>query len=998
IKDNGQGGKPEQDIRLEFPDLVTLTVHMIPPKTSSDVAIKKQIWHVSSQDVPQDTPDKYKNYIYRSRIRITSNGINSNVQFNDEMWPGMTLYSDPVFYSDLELTTEIDSSTFNLKYKKGQNTISAVIPSMSSDEQIWVSYLVLVDPAMFNMETAKEFLKTADPDNKYYYEGFKGKVSNKATAKSDEAPKEVRSWGDVGTIGGSIDKWSCPEDHQFSKGLMHWEIVIKSIIDTDYETGYIIDKLPKNMSLVEENTFIRDTATYNIFKNGIDIKQTKNDDGTTDVKFELSEEVMKFLKKKETSQAVITYDTKIERQEESEKRYENVATIYYNGDELMEVSAADTFKKPKDLSKVGPYERDKAPFIEFTVTANPAALDLDPNADELTLEDQLCDYYDLDVDSVKVNGKKPGSDIFTYSSSSRKFTLKLQDGVAYTITYRARVNLKKGEWLSGSNSATLYSDSTTGYKQSAKTEVESEVFQSAASSSSENETGVLNIVKHEKGNDSKLLEGAKFSLTTMDGISTVKKLSEDDKGVIETTGANGVAAYGDLERGVVYMLKEVEAPAQYKIDDTIRFYAFTDTKFSFGSTVTYEGTEYPLTVVPLERASYDVYMENEKIPEKSEGSIKITKTISGTVDDADRDSISFVVNDGTTDVWTGTLGTKFTPNSDGVYEAVIDKLDTGKTYSVTESMKDIDGTTLSVSYEINGGSTVEGKSATGVTVEKDKTTTVSFHNVFTKIIKKGSLKFIKTITGLDDNSLADGITFKIAKESEPGSPIATFTYADIKADGYKQIDDLDFGTYTVTESSTNITDYEFKNTSAQMTSSVEVKAENTADAPAELSLSNVYEKEEKPEEPIEEPVVEPVEVTISKVDITDGPEIEGAELVITKDTEDGQVIESWTSGKVSGETGPHKVKLSEGTYVLKETLVPDDFHLQAESITFTVGADGTVTVAGNVSDEKKVVMVDAPAGALRIVIEEEETGDKVPNAVVTVTTMKPEVYIFRIFR
>ena len=58
-------------------------------------------------------------------------------------------------------------------------------------------------------------------------------------------------------------------------------------------------------------------------------------------------------------------------------------------------------------------------------------------------------------------------------------------------------------------------------------------------------------------------------------------------------------------------------------------------------------------------------------------------------------------------------------------------------------------------------------------------------------------------------------------------------------------------------------------------------------------------------------------VEVTKTDITNGEELEGAELVVTD--EDGNVIDEWTSTKEH-----HQVKgLEEGkTYILKETTAP----------------------------------------------------------------------------
>lgn len=90
----------------------------------------------------------------------------------------------------------------------------------------------------------------------------------------------------------------------------------------------------------------------------------------------------------------------------------------------------------------------------------------------------------------------------------------------------------------------------------------------------------------------------------------------------------------------------------------------------------------------------------------------------------------------------------------------------------------------------------------------------------------------------------------------------------------------------------------------------------------------------------------PTKVIISKQDITNGEELPGAHLVL-KD-EDGNIIDEW----VSGDT-PHEIEgLETGkTYVLTETIAPNGYVLNEESIEFTVNDDGTVTT---------IVMYNAP--------------------------------------
>ena len=95
----------------------------------------------------------------------------------------------------------------------------------------------------------------------------------------------------------------------------------------------------------------------------------------------------------------------------------------------------------------------------------------------------------------------------------------------------------------------------------------------------------------------------------------------------------------------------------------------------------------------------------------------------------------------------------------------------------------------------------------------------------------------------------------------------------------------------------------------------------------------------------------PTKVIISKQDITTGEELPGAHLVL-KD-KDGNIIDEWVSGDK-----PHELtSLKPGeTYILTETLQPDGYVLNTESIEFTVNEDGTVTT---------VVMYNAPTEVIK---------------------------------
>ncbi len=101
---------------------------------------------------------------------------------------------------------------------------------------------------------------------------------------------------------------------------------------------------------------------------------------------------------------------------------------------------------------------------------------------------------------------------------------------------------------------------------------------------------------------------------------------------------------------------------------------------------------------------------------------------------------------------------------------------------------------------------------------------------------------------------------------------------------------------------------------------------------------------------------EDTKIEISKQDITDHHELEGAKLKVTD--KDGNVIDEWTSGKT-----PHMIKnLTAGqTYTLTEVIAPKNYKV-AESVQFTVKDTGVA---------QKVVMYDE----LMPVAKKVKTGD-----------------------
>ena len=153
---------------------------------------------------------------------------------------------------------------------------------------------------------------------------------------------------------------------------------------------------------------------------------------------------------------------------------------------------------------------------------------------------------------------------------------------------------------------------------------------------------------------------------------------------------------------------------------------------------------------------------------KNPGTLKITKTIEGdlTAEEAAGDLSFTVENTATGDSDVYYINKHFTKNANGVYELVLPE--TAGTYKVTETVKDRDGYTYTVSYVVNG-ETKTGATAS-VTVASDKESVVAYTNKYTK--NPGTLKITKTIEGdLTADEAAGDLSFTVENTATGDSDV-----------------------------------------------------------------------------------------------------------------------------------------------------------------------------------------------------------------------------------
>ena len=126
---------------------------------------------------------------------------------------------------------------------------------------------------------------------------------------------------------------------------------------------------------------------------------------------------------------------------------------------------------------------------------------------------------------------------------------------------------------------------------------------------------------------------------------------------------------------------------------------------------------------------------------------------------------------------------------------------------------------------------------------------------------------------------------------------------------------------------------------------------------------------------------EKTKVSVSKVDVADGKEIEGATIQII-DSE-GKVVEEWIST-----TEPHIVEglNIDEEYTLRETVAPDGYKITSET-TFTIAEDGTVTSTGTTTTDEEgntVLLVEDEKTKVRVSKVDIANGEELEGATIQI--------------
>ena len=336
--------------------------------------------------------------------------------------------------------------------------------------------------------------------------------------------------------------------------------------------------------------------------------------------------------------------------------------------------------------------------------------------------------------------------------------------------------------------------------------------------------------------------------------------------------------------------------------------------------------------------------------EQKLGSVKVTKVFSG-LGDVKKTLKDFKITN------TYDTSKEFTLDNaagDGTEESPYTWTLEGVPVGTSVEFTEIGYTAKGYNVEVKINKTaVEGEPTAEATVADGDPTTVAFTNTYEQ--KLGNVEVTKVFSGV--KGLPDG--FQITNDYNED----VFTLENASGEGtaenpYKwTIKNVpDETEITFTESGYDVTGYD-----------VTINGQATTDAETGTVKATIAENETAIAKFTNEYTPTKRDIEISKVDLTDNKELEGASLQITGTDIDGKEITpiKWTSGddgkNEDGTVKTHTVKLTAGTYTLSETAAPDGYKI-AESIKFTIDKEGKVTsdtkdaVTGNkvtMKDEKK---------------------------------------------
>ena len=453
-------------------------------------------------------------------------------------------------------------------------------------------------------------------------------------------------------------------------------------------------------------------------------------------------------------------------------------------------------------------------------------------SDEL---DAVKDSIVFTVTDPSDNTKEYTLDKFTYDTSAKKYTLKLENQAlgTYTVTETAKD-------ITGKVLQTTYSVDSSTFEAGKKAETELEKDGSESTVAFQNKyideenAGKLIIQKKIEGSvtDEEAKGALQFTVESKDGTFSETYTLDKDFDYNSETGI---------------FTKELDVVAgEYTVTESVRDvdgHVLKSVSYTVSGSSAETKTDPGSVGVTVQKKG-EVTVTFKDDYEKATGKLVLKKTIKGSVTKEEAEgALTFTVTDETGKSTDYTLKNFKYDEKTGEYTLELTE-EVGE-YTVTESVKDIEGHILqSVTYTLNNGTETNGDSVKAE-VKQDKTTTVVFKDDYIEEDKTGTLVLKKTIKGAITKEEAEG-ALEFTVKNNTTKEEKTYTLKDFKYDEktgeYTLTLPLEEGGYTVTESTKDVDGYVLDSVTYSVNGGAVTKGDSvTTDVKAKETVTVAFE-------------------------------------------------------------------------------------------------------------------------------------------------------------
>lgn len=575
----------------------------------------KEITSVTYSDVIKNGTsigDKEFNGEHYAILSELREEINSNIELKDAN--GKSIFKNDLeitikFYSDENKNNEVTDDDAHVK------AFEVTVKKKDSSEFVGQSLNISSYHTIGDLNGVKEGID--------YYFANKGTVQDKESESkvTYNKPKKFVKQGFGKIDGGTYDKYSSSKvstDYISHDGKLYYRIIFTP--DSNEQIS-VTDTLPKGTKLFKKG----ERADYT----NSSYKSNPADRGSPEAIYHFGDnaewycdgdanftDIRKYFKysyDETTNKITFTFEpgyNKTDGDNYSEKRQtpNGPIAIYYAVDITSDEFWKDLKNENKEYTNTLEYEGksqeqhteveretqnvtktarqiENSTKVEYLVVINPAAKDLNPKSDKVTLTDKL-EYYDNNIspylvlsslklyeyDADKVDHKGKLIDVSRYQvqidETKHQLTVTLPDELACVLGYQYDFDIGQAAYPTIKNTVSLEGE----FSSSVDTRIDTN------NSSAGVIRGKMTIYKVDSKDYSKKLPNAKFKLYKFDSTNkqwvVIKNGSSEefvtnDKGEIVFSGSNQEKF---LEANILYKVEETKAPSGYDKDENPHYF------------------------------------------------------------------------------------------------------------------------------------------------------------------------------------------------------------------------------------------------------------------------------------------------------------------------------------------------------------------------------------------------------------------------------------------